>query len=328
MTDDALNTGKPPLIIIGGPTACGKTAVSVALAKKINSGIISADSVQVYRHMDIGSAKVTKDEMQGIIHYLIDIKDPDEDFDVTEFVRLAKEAALKCKENACVPVIAGGTAFYVQALIKDIDFEEEIIDEKYRDKLNEIAEEKGADALINELSITDPVSADSIDPKNTKRIIRALEFYKNNGYPISEHNANMRKKEPAFNYIYFVLTGDRKEIYERINRRVDEMIKDGLVDEVKALRERGYGACLKSMKSLGYAQINDYLDGKYDLDEAIRLIKRDTRHFAKRQLTWYRNENTAYGLRTTEINSGDFDYDPDKISDYMIEICKEKGMLQ
>ena len=318
---------KEPLIIIGGPTACGKSAVSVALAKRLGTSIISADSVQVYRHMDIGSAKVTPEQMQDIRHFLIDVKEPDDLFDVTEFVRLAKIAVLKCRQAGSVPIIVGGTAFYVQALIKDIDFETEKPDEAYRAKLSKLARAKGTIELKRLLFEADPVSARSIDVNNEKRLIRALEFYKNNGYPISEHNKRMRAKPAAYDYVYFILSSDRKWIYQRINERVDAMIKEGLVDEVKGLRRMGYSPKLRSMRSLGYAQINDHLDGKYDLDEAVRLIKRDTRHFAKRQLTWYRNENTAFGLSAIEVDIGRFDADADRIAEYMENICHKKGLL-
>ena len=270
---------KKPMIILTGPTAVGKTALSIDLAKAINGAIISADSMQVYRHMDIGSAKITKEEMQGIPHYLIDVLEPQEEFHVVKFVELAKAALDEIYANGQIPIVTGGTGFYIQALLYDIDFTDQECDEAYRESLAQIAKEKGVDVLHEMLREVDPKSAEAIHANNVKRVIRALEFYHLSGQRISEHNETERKKTSPYQFAYFVLTDDRAHLYERIEKRVDLMMEQGLLDEVKKLKAMGYHRDMVSMQGLGYKEILDALDGKITLDEAVLKIKKEPRHF-------------------------------------------------
>ena len=309
---------KKPLIILTGPTAVGKTSLSIELAKAVNGEIISADSMQVYRHMDIGSAKITPEEMENIPHHLIDVLDPDEDFNVVTFQKLAKKAAGDIWMREKIPIIAGGTGFYIQALLYDIDFTDNDNDTSLRAELETFAEEHGAEALHEKLREVDPKSADTIHANNIKRVIRALEFYQKTGMKISEHNETERQKESPYQFVYFILNDDRKNLYRRIDLRVDQMIEEGLVAEVKALKARGYDRSMVSMQGLGYKEILDYLDGACTLEDAIYKIKRDTRHFAKRQITWFKREN-----HVTWINKKDYNYDEDKILELMLESIKK-----
>lgn len=301
------------MIILTGPTAVGKTALSIALARSVGGEIISADSMQVYKYMDIGSAKISTEEMQGIPHHMIDVLMPEEEFNVCCFKKMAKEALAGIYERGHVPVVAGGTGFYIQALLYDIDFSAEEEHLEVRRRLEEIGAEKGGNYLHERLQMIDPVSARLIHPNNVKRVIRALEFHELNGYPISRHNQNQRQKKAAYDYCYFVLNDDRAVLYQKIDERVDAMLANGLVKEVAALKERGYHKNMVSMQGLGYKEILAYLDGECSFDEAVYLIKRDTRHFAKRQLTWFRREKNVIW-----INKPDFDYDDEKILNYMI----------
>ena len=272
-----------PMIILTGPTAVGKSALSVELAKKINGAVISADSMQVYRHMDIGSAKITPEEMQGVTHYMIDALEPDEEFHVVRFVTMAKEYLKEIYADGKIPIIAGGTGFYIQALLYDIDFTEQQCDETYRRQLEDLAREHGAEYLHGILREVDPASAEAIHANNIKRVIRALEFYHLSGKKISEHNETERQKQSPYNFAYFVLTDERAKLYERIDRRVNAMIEAGLVEEVKKLKSMGCSREMVSMQGLGYKEILAYLDGGCTLEEAVYIIKRETRHFAKRQ---------------------------------------------
>lgn len=308
---------KQPLIILTGPTASGKTALSVALAKRIGGEIISADSMQVYRHMDIGSAKVTEEEKEGIPHYLIDVLEPEESFNVTVFQKMAKEAMEKIYENGHIPIVAGGTGFYIQALLYDIDFTENDSDMGYREELEALAAIKGPGVLHEMLKEKDPASAEAIHENNVKRVIRALEFYKKTGMRISEHNESERRKESPYNFAYYVLNMDRDRLYSRIDARVDKMLADGLEEEVKKLKNMGCTRDMVSMQGLGYKEIIDYLNGEISLDEAVYILKRDTRHFAKRQLTWFKRERGV-----TWVNQEDFDFSGEKILDWMIrDLC-------
>lgn len=315
-------TEKRPMVILTGPTAVGKTALSIELAKKINGSIISADSMQVYRHMDIGSAKVMPEEMNGVRHYLIDEFEPDEEFHVVKFVERAKEHLEEIYAEEKIPIIAGGTGFYIQALLYDIDFTEQECDEAYRAGLEQLAVEKGADYLHNMLREVDPASADAIHANNIKRVIRALEFYHLSGKRISEHNEKEREKTSPYHFAYFVLTDERPHLYANIDKRVDLMIEQGLVDEVQKLKNMGFHRDMVSMQGLGYKEILDYLDGKTTLEEAIYIIKRETRHFAKRQLTWFRRERDVIWL-----DKQAYDYQDAKILDSMINILKEKTII-
>lgn len=314
---------KQPLIILTGPTAVGKTSLSIELAKRIGGEIISADSMQVYRGMDIGSAKVTKEEMQGVPHYLIDEFEPWEEFHVVKFQEYAKRYIRQIREKGKIPILAGGTGFYIQAVLYDIDFTENGGDTNYRTFLQEIAREKGAQALHEMLRTVDPDSAEAIHANNVKRVIRALEYYHETGEPISKHNEQERAKESPYRFAYFVLNDARDTLYQNIDLRVDEMMQAGLLDEVRRLRENGCMRDLVSMQGLGYKEMIDYLDGKYDLTEAVRVLKRDTRHFAKRQLTWFRRERDVVWL-----DKQSFGHDRRKLLDYMMEVLKEKGIAK
>ncbi|MCI6731613.1 MAG: tRNA (adenosine(37)-N6)-dimethylallyltransferase MiaA [Lachnospiraceae bacterium] len=313
---------KKPLIILTGPTAVGKTALSIKLARAIDGEIISADSVQVYRRMDIGSAKITKQEMEGIPHYLIDVLEPEEDFNVMVFQQMAKKAMDEIYARGKIPIITGGTGFYIQAVLNDISFTETDADDELRKKLEEEAEQNGADALHQKLQAVDPKAAEEIHPNNVKRVIRALEFYLETGKKISEHNAAERQKESPYNFAYFVLNMDRQKLYSRIELRVDQMLEAGLVEEVRQLKQEGCQKGMVSMQALGYKEILSWLNGECTFDEAISILKRDTRRFAKRQLTWFRREKDVCWIEKEQ-----YDNDEDRILNAMIRILYEKGIL-
>ncbi len=337
---------KNKLIIISGPTAAGKSRLAVELAKRINGEVISADSMQVYRHMDIGTAKLKKSEMQGITHHLIDCLEPDEDFNVFKFKELANAALADICSRGRLPVVAGGTGFYIQAVLYDIDFSKPlfkgaqtnspILSEDFfdpdngvnpdrlfelyekgqlnlRQALEAIAEKKGAHFLHELLAGIDPGSAENIHENNVKRVIRAIEYYGETGKPISDHNESMRKKPSPYDFRYYCLCRQISEIYSLIEKRVDRMMEDGLVEEVEKLKAMGLTDKHVSMQGLGYRQIYAYLAGEYDLEEAVRLIKRDTRHFAKRQYTWFRRERDV-----TMLDFKAFDYDYDRAADFIL----------
>lgn len=314
---------KRPLIVLTGPTAVGKTELSIQLAKLVNGEIISADSMQVYRRMDIGSAKVRPEEMQGIKHYLIDAFEPQEEFHVVKFQECAKKCMEEIYAKGKVPIIAGGTGFYIQALLYDIDFTETEADETYRSELEMLAKEKGAEYLHAMLREVDETSAKQIHANNIKRVIRALEYYKETGEPISKHNEEERKKESPYKFAYFVLNDDRANLYKRIDLRVDLMLKDGLVAEVEALKNEGCTKDMVSMQGLGYKEILAYLEGEMSLEEAVYILKRDTRHFAKRQLTWFKRERDVIWVDKLQ-----YGYDNEKILAAMSEILIEKGMIE
>lgn len=312
---------KGSLIVITGPTAVGKTELSVALAKKIDGEIISADSVQVYKHMNIGSAKITKAEMQGIPHHLIDICEPAEAFNIARFKELSKQAVNEIFSRGKIPIIAGGTGFYIQSLIYDIDFKETATDGT-RTKYEEMLREKGESYLHSLLKERDPEAAAAIHPNNAKRVIRALEYFEQTGTKISTHNEEERRKESPYNFAYFVLNLPREKLYDRINRRVDMMLENGLLDEVKSL-VASYGVTedMISMQALGYKEILDYLNGNTTLEDAIYTIKRDTRHFAKRQLTWFKREREVIWLDKEEHATLDMQLD------FITEHLKSKNII-
>lgn len=294
---------KTPLIIITGPTASGKTSLSVELAKEINGEIISADSMQVYRGMDIGTAKIKPEEMCGIKHYLIDEYDPWDEFNVAIFKERCSQYIEEIYSHGKVPVIAGGTGFYIQAVLYNINFNETEADNPYREKLWHFASVYGTEALHSELAKVDKVSAEAIHPNNTKRVIRALEYYKQTGKPISLHNEEERKKEPPFKFKYFVLNLPRDILYGRINKRVDIMREEGLENEVKELIAKGCTRNMVSMQGLGYKEIIDALEKDLPLDDAFEKIKQETRHFAKRQITWFKREKEVEWLDKDKFNS-------------------------
>ena len=312
---------KQPLVILSGPTACGKTSLSIDLAKRINGEIISADSMQVYRGFDIGTAKVTEAEKDGIPHYLIDEMDPTEEFNVFEFQSRARKYIADISSRGKIPMIVGGTGFYIQSVLYDIDFSDESDDKTYRHELETLAEEKGSDYLYQQLIECDPDAAKEIHPNNTKRVIRALEFFHETGQQISEHNRIQQQKESPYNYAYFVLNRPRDILYERINRRVDLMMQEGLLDEVSGLLEKGYGEDLLSMQGLGYKELVPYVKGQITLEEASDLLKKNTRHFAKRQITWFKREKDTIWIDLEAYAS------PEDAATYMIQILKEKCIV-
>lgn len=305
---------KIPLIIITGPTAVGKTELSIRLAKELGGEIISADSIQAYRYMDIGSAKVSTQEMQGIRHYLIDEFDPAESFNIFIFQERAKKYVKEIYANNKIPIIAGGTGFYIQSLLYDIDFTEEENDMAYRKQLEALAAEKGKRYLHEMLRNVDSKAADDIHENNVKRVIRALEYYRQTGEKISVHNEVQREKQSPFDFKYFVLNMDRKLLYERIEKRVDNMLEQGLVNEVKKLKAMGYQRSLVSMQGIGYKEVYAFLEGELTYEEAVLELKKNTRHFAKRQLTWFRREKEVQW-----INFEEFGMDKDKILEYLIK---------
>ncbi len=304
------------LVVITGPTAVGKTNISIELAKKINGEIISADSIQVYKGLDIGSAKITSEEMDGVKHYLIDVLDPTDEFDIYTFKKLAKEAIDDIYAKGKIPIIVGGTGFYIQSVLYDIDFEDTEVDMEYRKELEELAGLYGNDYIHKMLEDVDSEYAAGIHPNNLKRVIRALEFYHENNIPLSQHNSEQKSNESPYNFAYYVLNDDREVLYDRINKRVDKMFEQGLVDEVKAL---GLDESNQSMQGIGYKEVLEYLNGNISEDECKELIKKNTRHFAKRQLTWFRHEKVV-----EIIDYRDFNRDVDKVLSYMIDDLKDK----
>lgn len=313
---------RPALVILTGPTAVGKSDLSIALARQIDGEIISADSMQVYRHMNIGSAKIMPEQMGGIPHHLIDVLEPTEEFNVVSFQRLAREAVQNIYDRRHIPVVVGGTGFYIQALLYDIDFTENDEDTALRTRLEKTAREQGCEVLYEYLRSIDPESCETIHAHNVKRVIRAIEFYEKTGLKISEHNREQRERTSPYNFAYFVLNDDRERLYGRIDARVDQMMKEGLVEEVASLAETGCTRDMVSMQGLGYKEILDYLDQKISLEEAVYTLKRDTRHFAKRQLTWFRREKEVIW-----INKPAFGYDDKRMLDYMTTVLREKGIL-
>lgn len=311
------------LIILTGPTAVGKTDISIQLAKAVGGEIISADSMQVYKYMDIGTAKITKDEMQGIPHFLIDVLEPDEEFNVVRFKNMAQKAMDEIYMRGHIPIIVGGTGFYIQAILYDIDFtQNEDDDNEIRNKYYKIAHEKGNDVLHNMLREVDPAAADSIHANNVKRVARALEFFYKTGEKISEHNEEQKAKKSPYKYVYFVLNDDRQKLYERINKRVDIMFEMGLEDEVKKLKGMRYTKNLVSMQGIGYKEMFDYLEGQYDCEQAKYIIKRDTRHFAKRQITWFKRENDVDWMNYNEYANS-----KEKMLEGMLKILKEREII-
>ena len=307
------------MIILAGPTAVGKTELSIQLAKRHGGEIISADSMQVYKGMNIGTAKIKKEDMGGIPHYLIDKLSPKENFHVVLFQQFAKQYINEIYAKGKIPMIVGGTGFYIQSVLYDIDFKENKTDNLFRSQLEQAAKEKGEEYLHGILMEKDPKSGKKIHPHNIKRVIRALEYFHQTGQPIAEHNEQEALKTSPYEAVYFVLNMPREELYERLNQRVDLMIEEGFVDEVKKLKEEGCLSHMVSMQGLGYKEIFQYLEGQWELEQAVTFLKRNTRHFAKRQLTWFRREKEIVW-----VNKEQFHYDQKAILDYMTGILKEK----
>lgn len=312
---------KPPLVILTGPTAVGKSELSIGLARKVGGEIISADSMQVYRRMDIGSAKIMPQQMGGIPHHLIDIMEPTEEFNVVAFQQLAKQAMKEIYGRGHIPILVGGTGFYIQAVLYDIDFTENDEDTALRGELEEIAKKQGCGVLYEQLRRIDPESCETIHANNVKRVIRAIEFYKKTGIKISEHNKKQRQNDSPYKFAYFVLSDDRARLYSRIETRIDAMLEQGLVDEVSRLAKQGCTRDMVSMHGLGYKEILDYLDGHMTLEEAVYRMKRDTRHFAKRQLTWFRRERDVIW-----VDKQEFAYDDGCILAYMAKALEDRNV--
>lgn len=316
MTDTAL-----PLVILTGPTAVGKSELSLSLAKAIDGEIISADSMQVYRGMDVGSAKLMPSEQQGVPHHLLDILDPEEEFNVVLFQRLAAQAVRDICQRGHIPIVTGGTGFYIQALLYDIDFTENDEDTSFRSRLEDLAAKEGADVLYQRLLAVDPKACETIHKNNVKRVIRALEFYEKTGQRISEHNESQRQNQSPYRFAYFVLNDERSALYSRMDRRVDQMLENGLEAEVRRLAAQGCTKDLVSMQGLGYKEMLAYLNGELSLEEAVYIIKRDTRHFAKRQLTWFRRERDVIWLEKEQ-----YQHDDNRILAYMLDVLNTKGI--
>lgn len=314
---------RKPLVILTGPTAVGKTALSISLAKTIGGEIISADSMQVYRRMDIGTAKIKQEETQGISHHLIDVLEPDEPFDIVRFQSMTKNEMHDIYGRGHIPVLVGGTGFYIQSVLYDVDFLEHHEESPYRRKLEEQAKTpEGAAALYDRLLVIDHESAKCIHKNNVKRVIRAIKFYEENHAPISAHNESQRKRQSPYAFCYFVLNDEREKLYTRIDERVDRMMDEGLLKEVQSLRASGCTRNMVSMQGLGYKELFDFLDGQISLEEAVYRIKRDTRHFAKRQITWFKRERDVIWLERGAFAS------EDEILARMCAYLQEKGIIQ
>lgn len=345
---------RPPLIVIGGPTATGKSRLAAELGRRIGGEVVSADAMQVYRYMDIGSAKVTREEMLGVPHHMIDVTDPTEPMDAARYESMAKKCIDGILERGRIPILCGGTGFYIQAVTRGIDFggrekrdntaipaagtdphgqgkngaeipgksaggtdaREQDPDDvsgkgrtagsAYREQLRDIAETRGNAYLHSMLAVCDPEAARAIHPNNVKRTIRALEYFRDTGEKISDHNREEAARVSPYDLHFFVLTDEREKLYERIDRRVDFMFSAGLVDEVQYLRAMGLGASDVSMQGIGYRQVLAYLDGKMEYDETVRVVKRDSRHYAKRQVTWFKREKDAVWISRSDFDGDDF----------------------
>ncbi len=291
------------MIVITGPTAVGKTALSIELARKIGGEIISADSMQVYKYMDIGTAKPSVAERKSVPHYLIDELTPDEEFSVAKFCELAGKYIKKISSLSKIPIVAGGTGLYINSLINNIRFPDDTADKEYRIHLKHICDERGKAYLYDELKRTDPEAAFKIHPNDTKRIIRALEVFERTGIRMSRHAQLSCMTPPEFRFVMIGLNMNRELLYDRINRRVDTMFEKGLVNEVRHLIKMGYSKHNTAMQGLGYKEIVWYLDGEASIAEAADLLKKNTRHFAKRQMTWFK--------RMTDIRWFDVDASDD-----------------
>ncbi len=282
---------KIPLIVVGGPTASGKTALAIELAKALDGEIVSADSMQIYKYMDIGTAKPTADELKECPHHLIGFREPDCDFSVADYTELAHKTIADITARGKVAIMCGGTGLYINSVVNDVDFGEYENDYELRKSLDELAKKDGAGVLLDMLAEFDPVSAKRLHPNNVKRIIRAIEFYKVSGVPISKHQERTKLKESRYDATMFLINHNREVLYDRINRRVDIMISDGLVDEVRSIMNMGYSRDLNSMQGIGYKEMIAYLENEISLADAVDMIKQNSRRYAKRQLTWFRRDD-------------------------------------
>ena len=310
---------KGKLIVISGPTAVGKSRLAAELGRAVGGEVISADSMQVYRYMDFGSAKVTKEEMLGVPHHMLDVADPKEVMDASRYKNMAEKCIRDVQSRGRIPIICGGTGFYIQAVVRDIDFTETHADQQKRSELEAYAKEHGPEALHQMLRERDPVSAAAIHPNNIKRVIRAIEYFSETGCSIAEHNDIEREKKSPYDLMWFLIDDERSRLYERIDRRVDFMLEEGLVDEVRYLKAMGLGMSDVSMQGIGYKEVLAFLDGQYDEAEMIRLIKRNSRHYAKRQLTWFRNRE-----ETIRLSLSDYDSDIMRLFAEMLQLVRSR----
>lgn len=294
---------KKNIVIVAGPTASGKTACGIEIAKRLNGEIISADSMQIYKHMDIGSAKPTLEEMDGIPHHMIDVVSPDEEFSVALFRELSEKLIDDITSRGKLPIIVGGTGLYINSITYPLDFTDVAYDLEYREHLEKLAIEKGNQYIHEMLKDIDYESYERIHPNNTKRVIRALEVYKNTGKPISLYQKESQKRDIDYNVAYIGLTMDRAKLYDRINKRVDKMFDMNLVGEVKNLLEMGYNKNMNSMQGIGYKEVIDYINGLYTLTEVKDIIKQSSRRYAKRQLTWFRRESRIHWVNIDTFDS-------------------------
>ena len=309
-----------PLLILAGPTAVGKSDFSVKVAKALGGECISADSIQVYKGLNIGSGKITEEEMEGIPHHLLDILNPEEDYDASAFQRMAREKVEEIYRRERLPILVGGTGFYIQAMLRDIDFQEEDEAEKerLRSKLEKEMEERGSIALHEELKLADPVSAEEIHPHNRQRIMRALEYFYLHKSPISKHNREEKEKEALYDSLFLVLNRNREDLYEGINARVEKMFQDGLISEVEAFYKKGYTEHSPGFKGIGYRELFPYLRGECSLSECKALIQQNSRHYAKRQLTWFKREKNTIFVEAENFKSREEE------AEWIIEKCMSK----
>ncbi|MCR5801857.1 MAG: tRNA (adenosine(37)-N6)-dimethylallyltransferase MiaA [Lachnospiraceae bacterium] len=314
---------KPPVIVIAGPTASGKSDLAVDLALKIGGEVISADSVQVYKGFDIGSAKITAREMKGVPHHMISILEPTDEFNVMFFQKKARECVDDIIGRGHIPIVAGGTGFYIQAFLRDVEFTDDATDKEYADSLWKYYEVNGFEALFEKLKDADPASAVSIPKENIKRVIRALEYHHRTGVKISEHNETEKAKDYIYDHVYFILNDKREIIYDRINRRVDKMMDAGLLDEVKGLLDSGVPRSAVSMQGLGYKEIADLIYGERSLKEATELIKKRSRNFAKRQLTYFRSVKDAVWIERSDFNG-----ENERMLAFMLKTLQDKGIIK
>ena len=307
---------KIPLIVVAGPTASGKTGLAIDIARKFDGEVVSADSMQIYKYMDIGTAKPTAEERAMCPHHLIDFVEPDEDFSVADYTKLAHEKIADIYARGKLPVMCGGTGLYINSVVNDVEFGEMTADEELREKLAEIGKREGGEKLIEILREFDPVSAERLHPNNMRRVIRAIEFYKLTKIPISEHQEMTKRIESRYDPVMFCIDHDRQILYDRINLRVDLMIKDGLIDEVRRIMDMGYTKELNSMKGIGYKEIMDHLNGECTLEEAIENVKQGSRRYAKRQLTWFRRDERIIMLKPETASAEAERIIKEKISEY------------
>ena len=285
---------KDKVIVICGPTASGKTALSIELAKKIKGEIVSCDSMQIYKEMNIGTAKPTKEEMQGIKHYLIDFVSPDERYSVADYKKDAKKAIKEIIEKGKTPIVVGGTGLYIDSLIYEIEYQNIEYDENYRKELEKQVEQEGLEKLYKQALKIDPEAMEKISQNDKKRILRILEIYHATGKNKTEQEKESRKKEVEYDYKVYALNWEREKLYERINKRVDIMLEQGLIEEVKKIYQK-YDKFPTAMQGLGYKEVVEYLEGKTNKQEMIEKIKQETRRYAKRQMTWFRkNKQTIW----------------------------------